>query len=152
MRVCNGWTKYFLDSQIEDGQDYDVANKTASWSRGRLDNMMAVDLSHDSLYISIAGLGDFWQSDDYEVCIGDSWPSITTRRLQKQLKLGDIFIRATHDNNRELVLAVGNIKELASSYDNNIYMLTNNDIHQWLTVEMNLMTKKTRYYLAEHKI
>lgn len=60
----SGWIKHFSDGQSETGFDGDVLSHKSSWRNGRLDGLVAVDLRHGGITVSLsAGNGNWWQSD-----------------------------------------------------------------------------------------
>lgn len=78
--MANGWTKYFEDCSCEYGLDTDPG---ASWSRGRLDGMNAVSLTHGDQHIAISkvpGPGEFWQADVMEATV-----FLGTHRVARQI-------------------------------------------------------------------
>ena len=82
------WIKYFADGSKEVGNDIDIELKRASWSRGRLTDMVSAEVLYDNKRLAILIPGKFWQSDDYEVSVFEPHPSLVVRRLQrKQLRI-----------------------------------------------------------------
>ena len=91
----NGWLKCFTDHTTESGTDELVQQKLASWSRGRLEGLAAVQLfwnNHEIQYV--ADEGEYWQSDDMVAVYGG--PGSTTlakfliRRLGRKINTNDI--------------------------------------------------------------
>ena len=76
---------------------------------------------------------------------------MVTRRLQKQLDNGDIFIEIKYFP-WSLEVTVGMIEDLKDTPIGERIMLSSQDIGKWLTLEMDLLTKTSRYYLSETKI
>lgn len=149
-----GWIKQFLDGTHEVGTNHDVQNKRASWSQGRLNSMFQAEIEQDNCVILIDGLGSYWQSDDYEVSLGETWPSMVTRRLQRQICQGDIFVDISNENQgKRLFACVGQVEGLSDKrVAGKRSLLTTKDIGKWLTLEIDLITKSTRYYISEHRI
>jgi hypothetical protein len=87
----DGWVKYFRDESIEYGYDQDVDGGRASWTRGKQDDMCGVSVrSGDITIYLMAENGEkakFWQSDDYEVILGNRKPTRVVRRIEQ--KVGD---------------------------------------------------------------
>lgn len=150
--MFDGWTKHFLDGYSECGDNEAVMNKKASWSRGRLDNMWATCLKQGDQHIHISGLGDYWQSDDYEVCIAEKWPTMVTRRIQKKLTVGDVFVDIKRFSPNAIEAYVGSIKDLTEEPRGTRLMLSTDDIGKWFTLEMDLTNETERYYLADNKL
>ena len=68
MKTMDGWVKYLSNGRKEEGYDYLVENRQASWINGEQD-IVGVDLSWSlcpwskiSLHL---GPGEYWQSDTY---------------------------------------------------------------------------------------
>lgn len=66
--MTGAWEKVFSDRSFEIGRDEDIENKRASWSKGRLDDMIACWLFGFMCRILIAIPDTEWhQFDRYEV-------------------------------------------------------------------------------------
>lgn len=87
----DGWVKYFRDGSTECGYDQEIDTGKASWTRGRQDDMCGVAIrSGDITVYMMAEDGEkckFWQSDDYEVILGNRKPARVARRIEQ--KVGD---------------------------------------------------------------
>lgn len=87
----NGWVKYFADGTKEEGYDYLVQAKKASWSKGRLDGIIAVSLTHDGTTVMVRATGTWWQEDVFEAVVGENGGKIVERRLFKDIVENDKF-------------------------------------------------------------
>lgn len=150
--MFDGWTKHFLDDTTECGTNQDVARKLASWSKGRLYGMWGACIKEGKQHLHINGLGDFWQSDDYEVQLAEKWPSMVVRRLQKKLSTGDIFVDIKRFGEYGLEAYVGKAEDLKNPPRGERNMLADKDIGKWLTLEMDLVNYTERYYLSENRL
>ena len=148
----NGWLKIFLDGSMENGSDYKVKNKLASWSKGRLDNLVNVLLTHDNFAITISGFGNYWQSDDLEVETGNNYssPKYVMRRIQKQINESDNCIYMRKTNN---VLALIISKQLVNKDDVVLHSVIDETmIGKWITLEFDTIKKDFNLYLSQAKI
>ena len=95
--IRRGWIKRFPDG-LEVGSDRDVSTKTASWTKGRLDNMIGAEVHYDGFHISMHGPGVYWESEDYEIEIGGKYSRPVSRRIQKKIDPIDswVFIWTGH--------------------------------------------------------
>jgi hypothetical protein len=145
--MMNGWIKKFADNTQEIGEDNFVRIKLASWTQGRLSNIIGVELCHNDQRIFFDGIGSFWQSDDYEIDFLESTPKIKTRRLQKKITNYDRFITYEHIDNtywfKLLPVPNGHI---------NVIQIPNHAQEKWFTVELNIETQKVSWRYEENKI
>lgn len=89
----SGWTKRFSDGTIETGSDNEVKARKASWRKGRLEGLVAVDLCMNNRIVALqAGEGDWWQADDYvaPLVAGTVTGTLTARRTMRKLTEQDI--------------------------------------------------------------
>jgi hypothetical protein len=73
----NGWVKHYADGSTYHGDDKDVYAGRASWRKSSLSGLIRVDLVVDGEIKSLSGLGEYWQSDEFE----STFPGGTTRRM-----------------------------------------------------------------------
>jgi hypothetical protein len=67
------WEKFFKDGTTEIGSDEAIENQLASWSRGRLDDIISVSIFNDNCGVSIAFPDTNWhQFDRFIAFLGDS--------------------------------------------------------------------------------
>jgi hypothetical protein len=135
----HGWVKYFADGTKEVGTDEDVHMKRASWSRGRLTSMVGAEVIHGNVRMAILSPGRFWQSDDYDVDLFESTPSLVIRRLQRQIQRGDILY------------ARANKETLVFSTEGSL-VAPDTHIGKWLTLEYNVSEQQLSYRIAENII
>ena len=87
-----GWVKHFADGSTERGEDRMVARRAASWSRGRLDNLVRVTLHQGTAQATIEGPGEYWQADTFEARIGVNEGILVQRMICKKLTEDDKFL------------------------------------------------------------
>ena len=135
-----GWIKLFADGTEEIGTDEDVHKKQASWSQGRLEDMIGAEIIHGNKRIAIHAPGTFWQSDDYEVTVHQNGePELKVRRLQKQININDNL----------------SVKQFENSFliaSQEAYLMMHNLVGKWLTLEMNVETGQLSYNIQETMI
>jgi hypothetical protein len=85
----NGWIKHFLDGQSCIGEDEQVSRGLVSWRKSRCDGMVGAALGHDNCAIEISGLGEYWQSDQYESSMGSHSSKLVARRISRLVEEGD---------------------------------------------------------------
>jgi len=153
----NGWIKYFTELvdpkttaiTFETGYDEDVKNKTASWSRGRLDNIDKVTLFHEHYKIAITGDGNYWQSDTYNAVFGQQ-PQLVKRRIEKQILEDDLFfevLKLHNDKTQYLTF----LKEKDDDFDL-LVPIDKFQIGKWLIFELNLVKNNISYYFSNNRI
>ena len=87
--MIGAWEKVFSDRSFEIGRDEDIENKRASWSKGRLDDMIACWLYGFMCRILIVLPNTEWhQFDRYEVplAVGNHKGKRILRALQAEIK------------------------------------------------------------------
>lgn len=148
----DGWIKYFAWGEPEYGADNQVAKKLASWSKGRLDNMIGAKLYHNDICrISIVGAGQYHQSDDFDVPIYQSTPKRAIRRLQHLIKPAAEFVAGDLYSNRvEAFLAPADI--IFSNTPYSLFCGLHDHAGQWLTIEYDIEYDTIGMYITEDKI
>lgn len=123
----NGWVKYFADGKKEFGYDQLVREKKASWSKGRLDNMTAVELHHNGTTIAIEGTGQFWQSDTLETSLFSLNTQFVKRTLSKKI----------HERDTGFTVNNGIVKFFAlRTSEDNIFFTIEEDIGKTFVLEI----------------
>lgn len=135
----HGWVKHFADGTKEIGSDRAVRLKRASWSRGRLNDMVGAEIIHGSKRLAILTPGEFWQSDDYDVNIFEPTPSLAIRRLQYKIQRGDSLRAEWLEDSLVLRPGIG-------------FFALEKDIGRWMTLELNVRTGEINYSIQEQKI
>jgi len=159
MKMNNGWIKKFEDGTSELGYDHLIEEKKASWTRGRQDGIMSVEMSHGDLYTCIDSdiPAEYYQYDEYEssafgetelierviMCKADdrfyynhAWLGTTT--LTATLKPYDKgTIIWNKDSNGEMVVG---------GYANKI---DPNNLNKWLAVCMNIPEQTVNWKYIE---
>lgn len=144
------WVKRFVDGKFEVGTDYDVSNKKASWTKGRLDWISSVEI-HDGKIIVLEGTGSFWQSDDLEARLGinESY-NIVTRRIQKQLTWLDGVIYWSVKGTVIHFKIGPALPDSHRSY--HMIPIDSKDWGKWFTLELDIKTGKVTYSIQENRI
>ena len=143
----NGWIKMFVDGTKEYGADTD---KSASWSRGKLSNMVGASAYLNNQAVTLWGNGDFWQSDDFEISLLSAAPTeMVTRRLQKKINSSDLFVEIKRDSFKVWNISMEPNYGLPSGI---VIPLVERMRDKWFTVEIDVATKEVRHYFAEDRI
>lgn len=150
----NGWIKYFAFGEPEYGQDKDILRKKASWSKGRLENMIGAEVYHNNFrVIKISGPGQYHQSDDFEISMLKSIPVHKVRRLQKKIKEQDVFIVGDITENKTISLFTAPEDIIFSDKNYSIFCgLPKNAFNEWLTVEYDIKHNEVSMFLSKDKI
>lgn len=133
----SGWKKFFIDGNIEEGSDVDVANKRASWSRGRLSDIEAVEAGAWGRMVRIVGEvpGEFWQSDDLWLAVASEKGGLTRRRIQRLLGVGEVFL--TVEKTVKYIVAKVSRKPPPTVYSQIVHVLDiSSKLGLWLTLEI----------------
>lgn len=145
----NGWIKRFADGQVEKGSDYDVQNKKASWSRGRLSHIVSTELHHNGHVIIIDGTGEFWQSDDLEAFVGINHDyRLVTRRIQKKIEVADNWLLIDSVGKYKHFRLVSASMDMAVEYRRRLDGL----VGKWFTAEIDVATGRTTFDFKEERI
>lgn len=83
------WIKLFSDGTDEKGTDTNIAKGKASWSRGRLTQMIAAVLHYSGRTVRLEGIGPYWQKDIATMSFNSS-PKRIARQLGKKINEDDI--------------------------------------------------------------
>ena len=145
----NGWVKKFTDGNTEVGSDYDVKNKKASWSRGRLSHITSVELHHNDSLIIIEGTGEFWQSDDLEarMMVNHSY-NLVTRRIQKRIETTDNWLLIDSIGRYRHYRFLSHIIGVTGGYRRRLDGLSG----KWFTVEMDVAASTITFDFKEGRI
>lgn len=123
----NGWVKYFANGKKELGYDQLVKERKASWSKGRLDNMIAVELHHNGTTIAIEGTGQFWQSDTMETDLFSLNTQFVKRTLSKKI----------HERDTGFTINNGTVKFFAlRALEDNIFFTREEDIGKTFVLQI----------------
>jgi hypothetical protein len=86
----NGWVKFFIDGETEEGYDSWIDQGQASWRRGRLDGLCGVVIHQSSRSYGLwAGEGDWWQEDVMVASVGGQ-PETHARRARRKITEDDV--------------------------------------------------------------
>jgi hypothetical protein len=146
----NGWIKSFVDGQIESGYDDDVDAKRASWSKGRLTDMDGASIHHEGYHIAIAGLGEYWQSDDWDVPLFTSAGELAVRRLQRKLVDGDTFIVYYQTPNSMMLRVVSTVGE--AEMEQYTVPVKDEYIGMWMWMEYHCKVHRINWGLSKERI
>lgn len=141
----NYWVKKFI-SDKEIGTDKDIKLKKASWSNGRLDNMVGAELHHNSQHLYISGIGNYWQSDTYEVLMYNSTPKLVSRRIEKQITNQDLYFKYIIGPNK-LEMTFNTVLNIAGK----LVKIESDWINKWLVAEMDVNTHHLKYYISDKR-
>jgi len=147
----NGWIKLFADGTKEIGSDELVQKGLASWSKGRLVNMVGVELHHDDRIVILEGTGKFWQSDDYMARMSQNGTSdLVTRRIQKLIYDDDAWMLIDHVNQFSRYKIVNRITHGINGFISKRKILS--QMGKWLTIEMDVKTGRTIFRFSDRRI
>lgn len=145
----NGWIKKFADGSIETGSDDLVKRKLASWSKGRLDHLVEVELHQNGFEVTLEGTGEFWQSDDYDCDVGGLTSSLVMRRIQKKINKHDRFLGISgygpYKNFRLFSYKINPREE-------NIRRISEAMVGKWFTIEVNPQGQGAIFTFKENRI
>jgi len=123
----DGWIKHFADGSRELGYDHLVGDKQASWSRGRLEGMTAVEVHHNGTTVMIEGTGEFWQWDTLEADLLSSNTKIIGRTISKKI----------HEKDTGFTVNDGVVRFFTlRALDDNIFFTTEEDIGKSFILEI----------------
>jgi len=151
-----GWTKYFIDSTSENGSDKLIEAGKASWRRGRLDGMVAADISNGKVTVSIGSpaVGQFWQSDTF--ISSNVGTKCIERRVERYISKEDfeanlyIYIRKKGiEASVLLVPFIAKPSELHSAGFEQYCAITRDLVGQWIIAELN--DKEVSFYITKDK-
>lgn len=129
-----GWVKHFADGTTERGDDSLVARRAASWSRGRLDSLVRVELHQGTIQATIEGLGEYWQADTYEARIGVNEGVLVQRMICKKLTEDDKFL--IHSRPHLHHMKIETTGHVGPYMTPNVDMVKEDQVGQWLIIEM----------------
>jgi hypothetical protein len=157
------WIKHFLEHPVERGTDKDIKEGLASWRNGRLDNMVGVEITEDWGYMNIFSFKpqEYWQSDDYESTLVNGSTILTRRRIQMKLNSYEPYIhiynsmiggaiKADQAPGTSALEARVAPKRLQTVDNEIFFMVDNNTVGKWLTLEMS--PREYKWYITEAKI
>jgi len=138
----SGWIKHFNDGTLETGWDQDIVTKKSSWSKGRLDGLVGVDIIVSDLMSSLSvpgGIGAWHQSDSYV-----SVMSMLGKPVPAKLKHRQVQYRLQPDDIGKLIYEQGTsifvLKPLPSSaFGGGLCMIQpieEEHIGKWITLRM----------------
>lgn len=139
-----GWNKFYINGTVTRGSDSQI-NAGASWSQSNQTDIYRVDLldiysepDPKLLYATIVGstVGDFWQSDQFEVGVLDSDITRVKRRIMRQIQADEDYL---------------------INQSNQICMVTffssnkgdPNNIGKWLVIEIDCVLQEFTVYLSD---
>lgn len=84
----NGWIKHYADGGQYVGDDRDVYAGRASWRKSSFRGLIRVDLVVGDDVRSLSGVGEYWQSDEFEALF-PAGTKMVKRRIQKRIEPGE---------------------------------------------------------------
>jgi hypothetical protein len=156
------WTKYFIDGTSETASEEDIDRGLASWSRGRLQKMIASSIQDDFQIISIGSpvVGEFWQSTTaIAIFNSDSVESSSVEcRIERCISQADldanlaIFIEKL-DRQPSAVLAPTICKdELLKDGFEFLVEVSGNLVGKWFVAELDGVKKLAKFYFSPVRI
>lgn len=147
--MIGSWLKLFVDGSVEHGSDYQILDGDASWSKGRLENIISVMLSQNinscSLYVENT---EWHQFDRYIVPVsqGTHTSQRTHRVLQAKIQEHHLGLYLnTH--------IIGSYFRWISIDENGKdTRITKEHIDKWLTVILPLYEKTEIKFLNKGKM
>lgn len=148
----NGWIKYFAYGRPEYGDDYSVANKLASWSCGRLQNIISTELWHNNAMVArIVAPGRYHQSDDFDVSVLSNQSRRIIRRLQFLIEPHHEFVVGKMTSN-SIDAYITNSETLCYDKQYSLFTGIYDCIGQWLTVEYDIRYDTIGMYITKEQI
>lgn len=140
------WEKHFCDGTSYVGDDSD---KSASWRQSKSDGILGVSLTTTTPIentIEIRGLGEYWQSDDYEADFLVQGGKRTKRRIERKILATDTYYSLV--GNRKLTKVV--FQETIQ--DSNIRVVTKSMVGMWLILEICTKTGSVKLYFSHDRL
>lgn len=142
------WTKFYNNGTKYTGTDTAIARGQASWRKSKNNGIVKVVLEHNDLTLSISGIGEYWQSDEWEAEFPSGKPTMTKRRIMKKVEQYD---------------QIACIRKSLTSYSlrfdaytpkaGETPKITNEAlIGQWAVVEMDLINHNVYSYFSRKKV
>ena len=126
----NYWMKFFNDGTKEKGTDADIANRNASWSRGRLKGIKAAIINYAGTIIKVYGT-DIWQKDQFVSHMNLPGRKIA-RSLGVRIMYDDVGKLAyiKHEGNHVYVL------DLVDKLEDHAIVIEPEDVGKWLVLKI----------------
>lgn len=146
-----GWVKWFAPDEwgalCEEGYDYLVRAHQASWSKGNLKDIIAVELFTSQMRVELRSLASdkYWQCDNYISTFRSGKTRLVSKIVQKQIEerdLGPVY----HVANKDFCLISLGLRICPSQKI--IHTLTSNELGKWFTIKLDVETNKYWYHLA----
>lgn len=146
MRLNQGsWIKVFADKTTEQGHDYLIDQKKASWTQGRQDNIKEVFLSEGLIAVTLEVPETVWyQYDRYSVILSENpYPKRIARFIQAQISKRHIGQYLCY-NNKDIHLVWATVKPKMVG---DRYKIISTDINKWITAEIS--SSKVKLFIGE---
>ena len=132
------WIKFFADNSLEHGRDKDISKGEASWTQGRLNDIIEVRLFNELLSCSLSALNTCWhQFDRFSVVVSEgTQQSIRTHRVvQAEIKPYHIgfLLMSSHTGGNYSWVIVQDLRHSKKAYSF-CKLLTEKDVGKWLTL------------------
>lgn len=157
----NGWIKHFADGTVELGHDHLVRARKASWTNGRINDLVAVEIRHGEMNISLyGGLGNWWQSDTMIARYGKnrdgskhvSQPTFLTRRIEYQISqddVGKLMGIWVYKNSLSTVVRLGNKKTIKHAHV--IRNITEEHVGMWIIAAIQVQEMNFKIHFSDNK-
>jgi hypothetical protein len=140
------WVKVFKDGTSERGSDLDIINKKASWSKGRLKNIVSVSLfdKNKCCVLSVSET-DWYQYDRYMAMLGGTGENMATRVA----RIVQARLQNKHLGKKiQIVKSIGiTVVDLSDNIDSN-FVISKEHIGQWITIYL-LVNGKSGVIISE---
>jgi hypothetical protein len=148
------WIKYFSDGSKYEGSDEAILRHDASWTRSRNTDIIRVELVHFPFSLSIQGVGEYWQSDDFfsVMSSGMSLSKMTKRRIQKKIAKSDNFMEVSKTGNENIKIRFYSVPPNLQTANRTLIPIRGMMWDQWLVLECDLEKNLVQYHFSREKI
>jgi len=124
------WIKFFKDGPSEHGSDIDIAKGRASWSRGRLDSITAVQLFDNTVCLDVRVPNTSWhQYDRYLAFLGDFGENASSRSA----RVVQAEIKHHHVGQSVRYMRVNNTSFINMDNSQTGKIISSEDVGLWIT-------------------
>jgi hypothetical protein len=130
-----GWIKHLKDKEAIKGSDIDIKNKTASWSKSCLDNITAVSIWQNGLFVSSLENKlyntEWHQFDRYQLSSSENIPKRIFRAVQFNITEELVGCFISHKIGRTNIFS---IIPKTSCNTPKIFKILDHHVDKWLTL------------------
>ena len=148
-----GWSKILKTGRIEMGSDAEVEAGLASWTQGELEELQAVTMANGEVSIILFGEGEFWQSDDFLVEVGQESPRKVVRRVEKKIVSADTYASLESLDGKN-VWKISFDKEPLGLIRRSIHLtdIPGYKIGSWFIIELMEGSDDFRFFISKERI